>query len=110
MIFGPILKAMPWLGGRDQSKPDSVPDGGEREVEMPGNRRYVVRHPNGWAVKADKSKRASSVHVTQDAAIIAARSYLMNTGGGELFVHCPADKVRHQFTVRAGNDPFPPRG
>ena len=110
MICGPILKAMPWLGGRDQSKPASSPDGGDREVETPSNRRYVVTHPNGWAVKADKSKRASSVHVTQDAAIIAARSYLMNTGGGELFVHSPADKVRHRFTVRAGNDPFPPRG
>ena len=73
MICGPILKAMPWLGGRDQSKPASSPDGGDREVEEPGNRRYVVRHPDGWAVKAGR-KRASSVHITRDDAIVAARS------------------------------------
>ena len=108
MICGPILKAMPWLGGRDQSKPASSPDGGDREVEEPGNRRYVVRHPDGWAVKAGR-KRASSVHVTRDDAIIVARSYLSNTGGGELIVHGPTGAIQDRFTVPSGNDPFPPR-
>ena len=109
MICGSILKAMPWLGGRDQSKPALSPDGGDREFEEPSNRRYVVRHPDGWAVKAGR-KRASSVHVTRDEAIVVATSYLSNTGGGELIIRNQAGEIQHRFTVPPRNCPFPPRG
>lgn len=76
---------------------------------MPSNHRHVVRHPDGWAVKASQ-KRASSVHTTQNDAIVFARSYLSNTGGGELIVHGPTGAIQDKFTVPSGNDPFPPRG
>ena len=35
---------------------------------MSKNDRFVVKHPDGWAVKASHSQRASSVHRTQKDA------------------------------------------
>ena len=110
MISGPILKAIPWLGGREQSKPDSASDGSDMELEEPGNRRYVVRHPDGWVVVAHKPKRTGIVHITQCDAIVAARSILRNNGGGELVIHNRAGEIQHRFTVPPRDGPFPPRG
>lgn len=77
---------------------------------MPSNDRYVVNHPDGWAVRASGSKRASSVHNTQAEAITVARWTVMRNGGGEVIIQDRNGKFRQKDTVPHGNDPFPPRG
>lgn len=72
--------------------------------------RYVVSHPDGWAVRREGTKMASSVHNTQSRAIVAAISAVMNSGGGELYIMSHDGQIREKRTVAAGNDPFPPRG
>ncbi|MEZ4226709.1 MAG: DUF2188 domain-containing protein [Polyangiaceae bacterium] len=74
-----------------------------------GNARYVVKHPDGWAVRAGTAKRASSVHRTQKAAEAAAKSIVANLGGGEVRVQGVGGKWRDSDTVAPGRDPFPPR-
>jgi hypothetical protein len=73
------------------------------------NRRHVVPHPNGWAVRKPGSSRASSVHSTQGEAQTRAREIVGNTGGGEVTIHRPSGRIRDSDTVHPGNDPFPPR-
>lgn len=81
-----------------------------QEDKMPTNNdRYVVMHPNGWAVKAGKSKNASSVHTKQKDAIAKARAIIKNNGSGELYVQNMKGQYRQKNTP-AGKDPFPPRG
>ena len=77
---------------------------------MSSNDRYVVNHPDGWAVKAGDSERASSVHNTQADAIVRAREIIANCGGGELIVQGTDGQFRQKDTVPHGNDQFPPRG
>lgn len=74
------------------------------------NDRYVVNHPDGWAVKAGGAQRASSVHDTQLEAIVAAKINVGNNGGGEVRIQGRDGKWRDSDTVPLGNDPFPPRG
>lgn len=45
--------------------------------------RYVVKHPDGWAVKKENAERASGVFRTQKEAIDRAREIVENSGGGE---------------------------
>ena len=73
------------------------------------NDRYVVRHPNGWAVKKGGSKRASVVHSTQFKAISKAKAIVENLGGGEVRIQRTNGEFRNSDTVPKGNDPFPPR-
>jgi hypothetical protein len=47
---------------------------------------HVVPHPEGWAVKVEGGKRASSVHQTQREAIDRAREIASNQGA-ELSIH-----------------------
>lgn len=77
---------------------------------MSSNDRYVVNHPEGWAVKAGDAGRASSVHNTQAEAILRAREIISNKGGGELVVQGTDGQIRQKDTVPHGNDQFPPRG
>lgn len=72
--------------------------------------RHVARKPDGWAVTAPKSTRASSIHATQKEAIEAAKQILRNQGGGEVRVHGTDGRIREGITVKPGNDPFPPPG
>jgi hypothetical protein len=44
--------------------------------------RYVVQHPEGWAVKKENAQRASAVFSTQKEAITRAREIVENSGGG----------------------------
>lgn len=74
------------------------------------NVRYVVNHPDGWAVKAGKAERASGVYNTQYEAIEEAKKIVKNLGGGEVRIQGENGKFRDAITVSPGNDPFPPRG
>jgi len=72
-------------------------------------RRFVVRHPGGWAVKAPGAKRASAVRHTQVEAEAVAKGIVENLGGGEVTTSGRDGRFRDSDTVAPGNDPFPPR-
>ncbi|MCY4556465.1 MAG: DUF2188 domain-containing protein [Chloroflexi bacterium] len=72
--------------------------------------RHVLRKPDGWAVKAPRASRASSIHRTQQEAIDAAKQIVANQGGGEVRVHGVDGRIREGITVKPGNDPYPPPG
>ncbi len=76
---------------------------------MSKNDRYVVKHPEGWAVKAGGAERASSVHETQKEAEAAAKAIVRNAGGGEVRIQGEDGKWRDSDTVPPGNDPCPPK-
>jgi hypothetical protein len=76
---------------------------------MSKNDRYVVKHPEGWAVKGPGADRASSVHHTQAQAEAVAKQIVHNAGGGEVRVQGRDGKWRDSDTVAPGNDPNPPR-
>lgn len=73
------------------------------------NRRHVVPHEDGWAVRKPGADRASAVLPTQSEAIDRAREILENTGGGELTIHNREGVIRDSDTVPPGHDPNPPR-
>ncbi|MED1741957.1 DUF2188 domain-containing protein [Bacillus swezeyi] len=68
---------------------------------------HITKHPNGWQVKGEDNKKASSVHKTQKDAIAAGREVARNQGS-ELIIHGEDGKIRARDSY--GNDPFPPRG
>ncbi|MEZ4447295.1 MAG: DUF2188 domain-containing protein [Polyangiaceae bacterium] len=72
-------------------------------------KRFVVRHPDGWAVKAPNADRASSVHSTQADAEQRAKEVVGNLGGGEVVIQGRDGKFRDADTVAPGNDPCPPK-
>jgi len=76
---------------------------------MSDNNRFVVKHPDGWAVKAPGADRASSLHRTQREAELAAKRIVQNAGGGEVRIQGRDGKWRDSDTVAPGNDPFPPK-
>lgn len=76
---------------------------------MSKNDRFVVKHPEGWAVKGPGADRASSVHHTQAKAEAVAKQIVHNAGGGEVRVQGRDGKWRDSDTVAPGNDPNPPR-
>jgi hypothetical protein len=73
------------------------------------NNRHVVKHPDGWAVKAPGASRASVVETTQDRAVAKAKEIVGRLGGGEVRIHGRDGLVRNSDTVKPGRDPFPPR-
>lgn len=74
------------------------------------NDRFVVNHPDGWAVRGSHADRASDVFDTQRDAIDRAREIVRNLGGGEVRIQGRDGRWRDSDTVPPGNDPFPPRG
>jgi len=74
---------------------------------MSKRNQHVVPHEDGWAVRGAGSRRASSIHQTQEEAIRAGREIAQNQGS-ELFIHGRDGRIRDRDTH--GHDPFPPRG
>lgn len=70
---------------------------------------HVTKRPGGgWGVKRAGSKRASSTHRTQKAAIRAARRRAKSTGKGQVVIHRRTGRIRAEHTY--GSDPYPPKG
>jgi hypothetical protein len=76
---------------------------------MSENDRFVVKHPDGWAVKKAGAERASGVYTTQADAERAAKETVANLGGGEVRIQGRDGQWRDSDTVSPGNDDFPPR-
>lgn len=76
---------------------------------MADNDRYVVKHPQGWAVKEGGNPRPESVHRRQDDAERSAKDTVRDLGGGEVRIQDRQGRWRDSDTVAPGNDPFPPR-
>jgi len=74
---------------------------------MAGKNQHVVPHQEGWAVKGEGNRRATSVHDTQQQAIGAARGIARNQQS-ELVIHRPDGRIRDKDSH--GHDPFPPKG
>ena len=70
--------------------------------------RYVVKHPDGWAVKGSEAKRASRILDTQRQAEQKAKQIVHNLGGGEVRIQGRNGRWRDSDTVAPGNDPNPP--
>ncbi|MBK9585889.1 MAG: DUF2188 domain-containing protein [Alphaproteobacteria bacterium] len=75
---------------------------------MGKNDRYVVKHPDGWAVKG-AGQKASGVFDKQSDAEKSAKDVVRNLGGGEVRIQGRDGRWRDSDTVAPGNDPFPPR-
>ena len=72
--------------------------------------RYVTKHKDGWQIKAPNAKRASTVTDTQKEAIVAAKEFVKNAGGGEVKIQGKDGKFRDADTVVPGNDPEKSKG
>lgn len=81
----------------------------DEEAKMSENDRFVVKHPEGWAVKKAGAERASEVLPTQLKAEKRAKEIVSQLGGGEVRIQGQDGKWRDSDTVPPGNDPFPPR-
>ena len=68
--------------------------------------RIVYKTPEGkWANKRVQGEKASSLHPTQKAAEVKARSQIKKEGGGELITKGLDGKIRSKDTIAPGNDP-----
>ena len=76
---------------------------------MADNGRYVVKHPQGWAVKEGGNPSPESVHRRQGDAERSAKDTVRDLGGGEVRIQDRQGRWRDSDTVPPGNDPFPPR-
>lgn len=63
----------------------------------------------GWDVKQEGAGGPASHHDTQGAAINAAHSMIIESGGGELIVQDRHGKIRQKDTI-GKKDPYPPKG
>jgi len=72
---------------------------------MSENDRYVVKHPDGWAVKKPHAEKASDVTSTQKEAETRAKQIVNNLGGGEVRIQGRDGRWRDSDTVAPGNDP-----
>ena len=67
---------------------------------------HVVPHQDGWAVKGEGNKRASSVRDTQGQAIRDAQRIAKHQQG-EVVIHRRNGQIRDSDSY--GSDPCPPR-
>lgn len=72
---------------------------------MSKNDRYVVNHPEGWAVKKPGAERSSDVFHRQSDAERRAKEIVSNLGGGEVRIQDRRGQWRDSDTVPPGNDP-----
>lgn len=68
---------------------------------------HVVPHDGFWAVRGEGNQRVTSIHRTQEEAILAARNIAINQQS-ELFIHRPNGQIRERSSY--GSDPYPPKG
>ncbi|MDX2275642.1 MAG: BrnA antitoxin family protein [Hyphomonadaceae bacterium] len=71
------------------------------------NDRLVVKHGDGWAVKAPGASRASAVTSTQKQAEARAKEIVRKQGGGEVRIHGKDGRIRD--SEKKARDPYPPR-
>ncbi len=71
-----------------------------------GKNQHVVRRGSEWAVKGENNSKATSLHLTQQAAIKAAREIAINKKA-EVVIHGLDGKIRDKDSY--GSDPFPPK-
>ena len=71
---------------------------------MSKNDRYVVKHSEGWAVKAPHAEKASAVTRTQREAETRAKEIVGNLGGGEVRIQGEDGRWRDSDTVAPGNN------
>jgi hypothetical protein len=76
---------------------------------MAKNDRYVVKHPEGWAIKKPSAHRVSDIIPTQSKAEQRAKEIVSNLGGGEVRIQGRDGRWRDSDTVAPGNDPDPPK-
>ena len=74
---------------------------------MSKRNQHVVPHEKGWAVRGEKTGRATSVHRTQRKAINEGRRIARNQGT-ELLINGQNGRIRSRDSH--GNDPHPPKG
>ena len=67
---------------------------------MTKHNQHVVPHEGKWAVRADKSKKPSSVHATQEEAINKARE-IAHRQGTTLFIHDAHGRFEHIENIHA---------
>ena len=71
-----------------------------------GKNQHVVRRGSEWAVKGEGNSKDTSLHLTQQAAIRAAREIAINKKS-EVVIHGLDGKIRDKDSY--GSDPFPPK-
>ncbi|MDZ4802701.1 MAG: DUF2188 domain-containing protein [Bryobacteraceae bacterium] len=74
---------------------------------MAKNDRFVVKHPEGWAVRGTGQK-PSGVFDTQKVAEQRAKEIVGHFGGGEVRIQGRDGRWRDSDTVAPGRDPHPP--
>jgi len=75
---------------------------------MPNTKNYLVtKRDDGWQVKKEDGKRASSIHDTQANAWKEAKR-LAQQSKVEAILKGEDGKIRERNSY--GNDPFPPKG
>ena len=71
-----------------------------------GKNQFVVKHPDGWAVKGAGNEKATKVTSTQKEAIAVGKVIAKNHGS-ELTIQGRDGRFRQKDSY--GNDPFPPK-
>lgn len=74
---------------------------------MSGKNQWVVRNGDKWGVRGEGNGKLTSVHDTQQAAIVRARG-IARTQGSEVLIQNEQGKIRERNSY--GKDPFPPPG
>lgn len=75
---------------------------------MPSSKNYwTTRSGDGWAVRREGAKKATSRHDSQSDAWSETRR-LARGSGGEAFLQGRNGQIRARNTY--GEDPFPPKG
>ncbi|TBX68728.1 DUF2188 domain-containing protein [Flavobacterium silvisoli] len=72
-----------------------------------GKNQFVVKHPNGWAVKGAGNEKATRVTSTQKEAINVGKTIAKNQGT-ELTIQGMDGKFRQKDSY--GKDNYPPKG
>ncbi len=71
-----------------------------------GKDQHVTPHPDGWQVKAEKSKKATQIFPTQKQAIERATE-IAKKQQSEVVIHRKNGQIRDKDSY--GNDPNPPK-